>query len=181
MLFFRTNDCALSLSYNITQTAVLFASWLLSNASWTRAVTRLFTSAVNFIVHHTSQTLFLPTLSFSRFHRFSQKNWHFSALPVVNCHDHSLLLSSYLSICRIKWENIYCSACGHHLQDLTHRLLDFSTSEPLRRAIFGTTSSIFYLWSRPWEVARLLGLDCTASEGRGRVALPPTLVFFKYQ
>jgi len=32
------------------------------------------------------------------------------------------------------------------------------TSKPLRRAIFGTTSSIFDLWSRPWGVARLLGL-----------------------
>jgi len=31
-------------------------------------------------------------------------------------------------------------------------------SEPLRRAIFGTTSSIFDLCSRPWGVARLLDL-----------------------
>jgi len=31
-------------------------------------------------------------------------------------------------------------------------------SEPLRRAIFGNTSSIFDLWSRPWGVAQLLGL-----------------------
>jgi len=57
------------------------------------------------------------------------------------CHGHSLLLSSYL--CRIKWkENSSCSACGHPLQDLTHLLLDCPASEPLRRAIFGITSSI---------------------------------------
>jgi len=43
------------------------------------------------------------------------------------------------------------------LQDLTHLLLDFPASEPLWRAIFGTTS-IFDLWSRPWGVTRLLGL-----------------------
>jgi len=36
-------------------------------------------------------------------------------------------------------------------------LLDCPTSEPFRRAIFGTTS-FFDLWSRPWGVARLLGL-----------------------
>jgi len=57
------------------------------------------------------------------------------------CHGHSLLLSSYL--CKVKRkENSLCSACGHPLQDLTH-LLDCPASEPLRRAIFGTTSSIF--------------------------------------
>jgi len=47
--------------------------------------------------------------------------------------------------------------CGHPLQDLTH-LLDCPASEPLRRAVFGTASSIFDLWSRPWGVARLLVL-----------------------
>jgi len=51
----------------------------------------------------------------------------------------------------------FTSACGHPLQDLTP-LLDCPASEPLRRAIFCTTSSIFDLWSRPWSEARLLGL-----------------------
>jgi len=73
------------------------------------------------------------------------------------CHGHSLLLSSYL--CRIKRKvNSSCSACGQPLQDLTHLLLDCPASEPIWRAIFGTTSSFFDLWSRPWGVARLLGL-----------------------
>jgi len=31
-------------------------------------------------------------------------------------------------------------------------------AEPLRRAIFTTTFSIFELWSRLWRVTRLLGL-----------------------
>jgi len=48
--------------------------------------------------------------------------------------------------------------CGHQLQDLTHLLLGCPASEPVRRAIFGTTTSIFDLWSRPEGVARLLGL-----------------------
>jgi len=30
--------------------------------------------------------------------------------------------------------------------------------EPLRRAIFGTNYFIFYYWSTPWDMARLLGL-----------------------
>jgi len=76
-------------------------------------------------------------------------------LSRLRCHAHSLFLSSYLS--RIKRKENSCSACGHPLQDLTHLLLDCPTSEPLRGAIFGTTS-IFDLWSRLWSVARLLGL-----------------------
>jgi len=44
------------------------------------------------------------------------------------------------------------------LQDLIRLLLDCPASEPLRRAIFGTTSFIFDLWSKPWGMARLLGL-----------------------
>jgi len=60
-------------------------------------------------------------------------------LSRLRCHGHSLLLPSYL--CRIKRkENSSCSACGHPLQDLIHLLLDCPASEPLRRAIFGTTS-----------------------------------------
>jgi len=97
-------------------------------------------------------------------------------LSRLHCHGHSFLLSSYL--CRIKRkENSSCSACRHHLQDLTHFFLSCPASEPLRRAIFGTTSSIFDLWSRPWGVARLLGLRGVPprppSFGRGRVAPPP--------
>ena len=51
-----------------------------------------------------------------------------------------------------------CSACGHPLQDLNHLLLDCPASEPLRKSIFGSSLSILDLWSRPWGVARLLGL-----------------------
>jgi len=43
------------------------------------------------------------------------------------------------------------------MQDMTDLLLDCPVSEPLRRAISGTTS-IFDLWSKPWGVARLLDL-----------------------
>jgi len=55
---------------------------------------------------------------------------------------------------------------------LTHLLPDCPASEPLRRAIFGTTSSIFDIWSKPWGVARLLGfrgvpLRPHPSEGAG--------------
>jgi len=59
-----------------------------------------------------------------------------------------------------------------HLQDMTHLLLDCAASEPLRRAIFGTTSSIFDLWSRPWGVS-LRSSSTPPSLGRGRVAPPP--------
>jgi len=38
------------------------------------------------------------------------------------------------------------------------REYDCPASKPLRRIIFGTTSFIFDLWSRPWGAAQLLGL-----------------------
>ena len=74
----------------------------------------------------------------------------------LRCHGHSLLLSSYLHRISRK-ENSVCSARGHFLQDLNHLLLDRPASEPLRKAIFGSSLSILDLWSRPWGVARLLG------------------------
>ena len=73
------------------------------------------------------------------------------------CRDHSLLLSSYLHRISRK-ENSACSACGHSLQDLNHLLLDCPAFEPIRKSIFGSSLSILDLWSRPWGVARLLGL-----------------------
>jgi len=83
-------------------------------------------------------------------------------------------LSSYL--CRIKRKNSSCSACGHPLQDQTHLFLDCLASEPLQRAIFDTTYSIFDLWSNlgawpdcgsPWS------FSTPPSLGRGQVASPP--------
>ena len=82
-------------------------------------------------------------------------------LSRLRCHGHSLLLSSYLHRISRK-ENSACSACGHPLQDLNHLLLDCPASEPLRKSIFDSSLSlslyILDLWSRPWGVARLLGL-----------------------
>ena len=80
-----------------------------------------------------------------------------SELSRLRCHGHSLLLSSYLHRISRK-ENSACSACGHPLQDLNHLLLDCPATEPLRKSIFGSSLSILDLWSRPWGVARLLGL-----------------------
>ena len=79
-------------------------------------------------------------------------------LSRFRCHGHSLLLSSYLHRISRKKENSACSACGHPLQDLNHLLLDCPASEPLCKSIFGSALSIIDLWSRPWGVARLLGL-----------------------
>ena len=73
------------------------------------------------------------------------------------CHGHSLLLSSYLHRISQK-ENSASSACEHPLQDLNHLFLDCPASEPLDKSIFGSSLSILDLWSRPWGVARLLGL-----------------------
>jgi len=69
-----------------------------------------------------------------------------------------------------------CSACEHQLQDLTHLLLHCPASEPLWRAIFVTTSSIFDFWSRPWSgptAGSPWNSSTPPSLGRGRVAPPP--------
>ena len=79
-------------------------------------------------------------------------------LSRLHCHGHSLLLSSFLHRISRK-ENSVCSACGHPLQDFNHLLLDCPASEPLRKSIFGSSLSILDLRSRPWGVARLLGLQ----------------------
>ena len=78
-------------------------------------------------------------------------------LSCLRCHGHSLLLSSCLHRISRK-KNSACSACGHHLQDLNHLLLDCPASEPLRKSIIGSSLSILDLWSTPWDIARLLGL-----------------------
>ena len=78
-------------------------------------------------------------------------------LSRLRCNGHSLLLGSYLSrIGRI--ENPSCSACGHSSQDISHVILHCPATDSLRRSLFGDSLSLYDLWSRPWEVARLLGL-----------------------
>ena len=77
-------------------------------------------------------------------------------LSRLRCNGHSLLLGSYLSrIGRI--ENPSCSACGHSSYDTSHLILHCPATDSLRRSLFGDSMSLYDLWSRPWEVARLLG------------------------
>ena len=79
------------------------------------------------------------------------------ALSRLRCNGHSLLLSSYLS--RIgRTENPSCSACGHSSQDTSHLILHCPATDSLCRSLFGDSLSLYDLWSRPWVVARLLGL-----------------------
>ena len=78
-------------------------------------------------------------------------------LSRLRCNGHSLLLGSYLSrIGRI--ENPSCSACEHSSQDVSHLILHCPATDSLRRSLFGDSLSLYDLWSRPWGVARLLGL-----------------------
>ena len=79
------------------------------------------------------------------------------ALSRLRCNGHSLLLSSYLSrIGRI--ENPFCSACGPSFQDTSHLILHCPATDSLRHLLFSDSLSLYGLWSRPWGVARLLGL-----------------------
>ena len=71
-------------------------------------------------------------------------------LSRLRCNGHSLLLGSYLSrIGRI---------CGHSSQDISHLILHCPATDSLRRSLFADSLSLYDLWSRPWGVARLLGL-----------------------
>ena len=55
-------------------------------------------------------------------------------------------------------ENPSCSACGHSSQDISHLILHCLATDSLRRSLFGDSLSLYDLWSRPWGVARILGL-----------------------
>ena len=78
-------------------------------------------------------------------------------LSRLRCNGHSLLLGSYLSrIGRI--ENPSYSACGNSSQDTSHLILHCPVMDSLHRSLFGDSLSFYDLWSRPWGVARLLGL-----------------------
>ena len=103
----------------------------------------------HFYMNHQAPEVSLEELLLSRSIRCKLSGSH--------CHGHILLLPSYLHTISRK-ENFACSACGHPLQDLNYLLLDCPASEPLRKSIFGSSLSILDLWSRPWGVARLLGL-----------------------
>ena len=79
-------------------------------------------------------------------------------LSRLRCNGHNLLLSSYLSrIERI--ENPSCSACVHSSQDTSYPILHCPATDSLRRSLFGDSLFLYDLWSRPWGVARLLGLS----------------------
>ena len=75
-------------------------------------------------------------------------------LSRLRCNGHSLLLDSYLS----RIENLSCSACGHSFQDTSHLILHCPATDSLSCSLFGDSLSLYNLWSRPWGVARLLGL-----------------------
>ena len=78
-------------------------------------------------------------------------------LSRLRCNGRSFLLCSFLSrMSRIG--NPSCSACGHSSQDIIHLILRCPATDSLRRSLFGDSLSLYDLWSRPWEVARLLGL-----------------------
>ena len=78
-------------------------------------------------------------------------------LSRLRCNGHSLLLGSYLSR-NGRIENPSCSACGHPSQDISHLILHCPATDSLRRSLFGNSLSLYDLWTRPWGVARLLGL-----------------------
>ena len=77
-------------------------------------------------------------------------------LSRLRCNGHSLLLSSHLSrIGRI--ENPSCSACGYPSQNTSHLIPNYPTTDSLHSSLVGDSLSLYNLWSRTWEVARLLG------------------------
>jgi len=72
-----------------------------------------------------------------------------------------------------------CSACDHQLHNLAHLLLGYPASDPLRRVIFGTTSSNFDLWSRPRGLAVEFPRNSSAPPSLRRVAPPPLLKHYR--
>ena len=83
-------------------------------------------------------------------------------LSRLRCNGYSLLLGSYVSKIG-RTENPSCSACGHSSQDISHLILHCPPTDSLRSSLFGDSLSLYDLWSRPWRVARLLGLHGLSS------------------
>ena len=78
-------------------------------------------------------------------------------LPRLRCNRNSLPLSSHFSrIGRV--ENPSCSAWGHPCQDTYYFTLHCPATNSLRRSLFGDSLLLYDLCSKPWVVARLLGL-----------------------
>ena len=110
-----------------------------------------------------------------RFPRFPPRNLcslvTLAVFSRLRCNGHSLLLSFYLfRIGRI--ENPSCSACGHSSQDTSHLILHCPATDSAPLTLCRLCLCFYDLWSRPWEVARLLGLHGLpprphASEGVG--------------
>ena len=81
-----------------------------------------------------------------------------SVLSCLCCHTHSLLLSSYLP--RIgKIGKPSCSACKHMSQDTSHLNLHCAATYSLYCSLFGNYLSLYNFWSRPQQIARLLGIN----------------------
>ena len=67
----------------------------------------------------------------------------------------------------------------HSSQDTSHLILHCPPTDSLRHSLFGDSLSLYDLWSRPWGVARLLGLHglppCPhPSEGVGQTTTTTT-------
>ena len=78
-------------------------------------------------------------------------------LSRLRYNGYSLLLGSHLSrIGRI--ENLSYSARGYSSQDTSHLILHYPATDSLRCSLFGHSLSLYDRWSRPWRIARLLGL-----------------------
>ena len=113
------------------------------------------------VLSQTGGVLSLQSILTHMFPQFPLRNLcslvMFAVSSRLRCNGHSLLLGSYLSrIGRI--ENPSCSACGHSSQDISHLIVHCPATDSLRRSLFGNSLSLYDLWSRPWGVARLLGL-----------------------
>ena len=94
------------------------------------------------------------------------------ALSRLRCNGHSTFLNSYLH--RVgRTETPSCRNCGSESQNFSQLVLDCPVLDHLRRAIFGHSLSILDLWSRPWGVARLLGLRGVNPPSPGMARINP--------
>ena len=91
-----------------------------------------------------------------RFH-ISMHDSHAVSANKNTTNNTTLFIENSLSKNR-RIENSSCSACGHSSQDISHLILHCPATDSLRRSFFGDSLSLYDLWSRPWGVARLLGL-----------------------
>ena len=106
-----------------------------------------------------SQITYVEPVEFSRFRRKRTASTFLLVMLNVFSFVYAAKDTAYCYHSKIdRVENPSYSTYAHSSQDTSHLILHCPATDSLHRSLFGDSVSLYDLWSRPWEVAQLLGL-----------------------